>query len=132
MWEKIEDRNYSDTARYKANGNTLTADGPDEFMWHITKDLEGNSEFNEHDLRWLVIDLNTQYSTFEPECRIMLGTVPLSFTGSLEDMIHLTTFILYSGRPDEVIDLVTEKLTLSKVFCKRIKKESQPDPLVSA
>ena len=130
MWEKPEDRNFSEQARYTDHDdNILTSDGPSEFMWHVSKEP---NEFNSYELKWLVVDFNTKYEVLKPECRVMVGYVPMTYTATLEDMIHITTLILYSGRPDEVLEYVNETLTLETVIHKRVQKESEPDTVVSA
>jgi hypothetical protein len=131
MWEKPEDRNFSEQARYTDrddNQNILTADGPAEFMWHVSNEP---SEFNSYQLKWLVVDFNTKYELLKPECRVMVGNVPMTYGGTLEDMIHVTTLILYSGRPDEVLEYVNETLTLITVIHKEVQKQSEPDAFVS-
>tara|TARA_Y100000004_G_scaffold136519_1_gene154624 strand:- start:47 stop:439 length:393 start_codon:yes stop_codon:yes gene_type:complete len=130
MWERIEDRNFSDTARFRTDESSISVSGPDEFMWHLTTE-NAISEYNTINLRWLIVEFNNEWSTMQPECRVMLGEVPITYVGTVEDMIGIITFILYSGRPDEVVELINEKLTVNTVMCHRVEK-SKPDTVVSA
>ena len=81
MWEKIEDRNFSDTARFRNNETSISVSGPDEFMWHLTTE-KVVCEYNTINLRWLVVEFNNEWSTMEPECRVMLGEVPITYVGT--------------------------------------------------
>ena len=49
MWEKPEDRTFTEQARYTDHDdNIMTSDGSSEFMWHVSKEP---NEFNFYKLK---------------------------------------------------------------------------------